>query len=106
MKDLIMQIAIYTIQLFVLVVLSYIISYLKQKLGNEKLKQAYDMVKSVVLAVEQTLGPGKGADKRQEAVAYIKKILGNTLSDDEINVLIEAAVKEMNMVLKQQQLEK
>jgi LL-H family phage holin len=102
MKELVMQIAIYTIQLFVLIVLSYIISYLKQKLGDEKLKQAYDIVKNVVLAVEQTIGPGKGADKKAEAVAYIKKLVGNTLTDDEINILIEAAVKEMNMVLKKE----
>lgn len=102
MKELVMQIAIYTIQLFVLVVLSYIISYLKQKLSDEKLKQAYNMVKNVVLAVEQATGPGKGADKKAEAIAYIKKLVGNTLTDDEINILIEAAVKEMNMVLKKE----
>jgi LL-H family phage holin len=101
MRDLIMQIALYTVQLFILATLTYAISYLKQKLGNEKTAQAYNLVKNIVLAVEQSLGPGKGADKKQEAIAYIKKLLGNTLSDDEINVLIEAAVKEMNMVLKQ-----
>jgi LL-H family phage holin len=105
MKDLIMQIALYTVQLFVLVVLGYVISYLKQQFGNDKLAQAYKIVKNVVMAVEQTIGEGKGPDKKAEAIAYIKKLLGNALSDDEINVLIEAAVKEMNIVLKQQKLE-
>lgn len=101
MRELIIQILFYAIQLVVLVVLGYVIQFLQTKLGNEKFKKAYNLVKNVVLAIEQTSGSGNGADKKAEAVAYIKKLVGNTLTDDEINILIEAAVKEMNMVLKE-----
>lgn len=101
MRELIIQILFYAIQLVVLVVLGYVIQFLQTKLGNEKFKKAYNLVKNVVLAIEQTLGSGNGADKKAEAVAIIKKMIGNKLSDDEINILIEAAVKEMNMVLKE-----
>jgi LL-H family phage holin len=81
------------------------INFINTKIGIENTKKYYNIAQNVVMAVEQQIGNGKGPDKKAEAIAYIKRLLGNTLSDNEINILIEAAVKEMDIVLKQQKFE-
>lgn len=105
MKELAMTILTAGVQLAVMAALGYAINFINAKIGTENTKKYYNLAKTVVTATEQQLGPGKGPDKKAEAIAIIKKLTKNKLTDDEINILIEAAVKEMNMVLKQAKLE-
>lgn len=105
MKELVMTILTAGVQLAVMAALGYAINFINAKIGTENTKKYYNLAKTVVTAIEQQIGNGKGPDKKAEAIAVIKELTKNKLSDEEINVLIEAAVKEMNMVLKQQKLE-
>ncbi|HHV75525.1 MAG TPA: phage holin [Thermoanaerobacterium sp.] len=105
MKELVMTILTAGVQLAVMAALGYAINFINAKIGTENTKKYYNLAKTVVTAIEQQIGPGKGPDKKSEAIAVIKELTKNKLSDEEINVLIEAAVKEMNLVLKQQKLE-
>jgi len=100
-RDLIMTILTAGIQLVVIVVLGYLIDYLSAKIGIEKMKRYYEIAKTFVQAVEQKIGAGKGPDKKAEVFNLLKKVIGNKLTDEEIDKLIEAAVFEMNLVLKQ-----
>lgn len=100
MKDLIMTILTAGIQLIIMVALGYAINYLNTKIGAEKTKKYYELAKTFVRAVEQEFGSGNGADKKAEVFNMLKQLVGNKLTDDEINKLIEAAVFEMNYILK------
>ncbi|WKV07867.1 phage holin [Thermoanaerobacterium sp. CMT5567-10] len=99
MRDLIMTILTAGLQLVILVTLGYVINFLYSKIGTEKTKRYFEIAKMIVRGVEQEFGAGNGADKKAEAVNLIKKIIGNKLTDEEIDKLIEAAVFEMNYVL-------
>ncbi|ABY92081.1 hypothetical protein JCM16816_21740 [Thermoanaerobacter brockii subsp. lactiethylicus] len=106
MRDLIMTILTAGVQLGIMVVLGYLIDYLNTKIGMEKMKRYYEIAKTFVQAVEQQIGPGKGPDKKTEVFNLLKKVIGNKLTDEEIDKLIEAAVFEMNYILKLKGLEK
>lgn len=99
MKDLIMQILTAGIQLIILVGLGYAINYLKTKTSIENLQKYYTLIKAFVQAAEQTLGAGTGAQKKAQVIAMVQKVIGNKLSPDEIDKLIESAVFEINTVL-------
>jgi len=105
MKDLVMTFLTAGVKIVVMAALGYAINFINTKIGTENTKKYYNIAKNVVMAVEQQIGNGKGPDKKAEAIAIIKQLTKNKLTDDEINILIEAAVKEMNIVLKQQKLE-
>lgn len=70
------------------------------ELRGSKWAWAADIVESVVRAVEQTLSEElHGRDKKKAAVSWIKEILssnGISLSDQQIDTLVEAAVQAMN----------
>lgn len=100
MKDLIMQILTASIQLIILVGLGYAIKYLKTKTSVENLQKYYSLIKAFVQAAEQQLGAGTGAQKKAQVVAMVQKVIGNRLTADEIDKLIESAVFEINTVLK------
>lgn len=106
MKNLIMQILTAGIQLLVFIGLTYLISFLKTKTTTENLQRYYDLIKKIVQAVEQVYGSGTGSQKKAEAIKIIQKMLGNKLTTDEIDKLIESAVFEMNQVLKSSNIEK
>lgn len=84
-----------------------LLPYLKQKrkevevaIRRTRWAWAADIINAVVRAVEQTVAEDiHGKAKKQEAVRYIKYMCGKCgieLSEKEIDMLIEAAVKEMN----------
>jgi LL-H family phage holin len=105
MEQLIMTILTAAVQLAVIATLGYVINFLDKKIGKDKIEKYYGLAKILVMATEQELGPGNGADKKTEVMNLLKKLTCNKLTDEELSKLIEAAVKEMNIVLKQQKLE-
>lgn len=70
------------------------------KLRRTRWAWAADIVDAVVRAVEQTLSEElHGEDKKYAAASQIRKILGQnslSLTEDQIDTLIEAAVQAMN----------
>lgn len=99
-EGIIMQVLTLVIQVIIITLGGFIISYLKSKIGNEKLNQYYLVAKIVVNSIEQTLGSGNGKGKKEEAIQIIKDITKGKLSDPQIEKLIEATVYEMNTLLK------
>ncbi|MDI6617739.1 MAG: phage holin [Clostridiales bacterium] len=99
-QQLLLQVLLIVVQLAIIAIGGYVISYLKSKIGTENLARYYTIISNIVRGVEQTFGGGNGSDKKAEAVQLIKKALGNKLTDEQINLLIESAVFEMNNLLK------
>ena len=107
MNSLIFNVLMALIVAVIGVIARELLPYLEQKrketeaaLRRTKWAWAADIINAVVRAVEQTVAENiHGKAKKQEAVRYIKYICGKCgleLSETEIEMLIEAAVKEMN----------
>lgn len=101
MREIIFQAFVYILQAIILIIGGYIVAYLKSKLGKAKYELLKKRVQDIVNAVEQLVGAGNGEIKKQKAMEMAKKLFGNKLSDDEIEVLIEAVVREINLIAKQ-----
>ena len=83
-----------------LVVARYLVPWLKEKIGADKLAEAEKWAKYAVLKAQQVLGEETGADKKAYVTEFLKELLiahNIALSDEQLDVLIEAAVKQMKM---------
>lgn len=84
---------------------TYLMKYLNAKVGNEDLQKYFGWIKIAVQGIEQIMGPGGGLSKKEAAIKYIAEKFGSKISPEDLNKLIEAAVFEMNLVLKENGLE-
>jgi len=81
-----------------------VVNYLNQKGIVAKLEGNKELVKIVVKAVEQTYNHLEGREKLNMAKIEIVKLMSEKkikISEKEIDLLIEAVVKEMNDSLKE-----
>ncbi len=105
MRDVLFQALVYLIQAVIVVVGTLLARYirkkeelLKQKIGQERYLLLYEVAQNVVKAIEQMFGAGQGELKKSEAVKFLMQNF--KLTEDEAEKLVEAAVYEMNKVLK------
>ena len=77
----------------------YVVPLLKEKIGNEKLKKYKEWATMAVKCAEMLWKEsGKGADKKQFVVEYLNELFNSekiVITKEQINVLIEAAVSEI-----------
>ena len=72
--------------------------YLDEKGITEQIAQYSFLAELAVKAAEKIYGPGLGERKKEQAVTFFKEALnsyGVTLSEEEIEMFIEAAVEQM-----------
>ena len=80
-----------------IVVTGILIPLIKTKITKDKLEKALVITDIAVKAAEQIYKEtGQGAIKKKYVIDYLKKS-GLNLRDEEINALIESAVKELNL---------
>jgi LL-H family phage holin len=98
------EILFYFIQLIIAMVVllatKYAIPYLKEKIGTEQLLVAEKWAKYAVLTAQQTLTASTGAEKKTYVTDFLKELLMSkniSLTDEQLNILIESAVKAMKM---------
>ena len=99
MPESVMQLLIYIIALIISIGGGYIVKYLSGKIGNDKLNYYYTIIKTIVMSIEQTQGSLSGIEKKQIAIEQIKKLLGDKVTEEEIDRLIEAAVYEIKKLI-------
>ena len=105
-NDLIFNVLMALVVAIIGVIGKELVPYLKEKkaaamkqLEQTKWDWAVDIIDAVVRAVEQTVLDVHGKDKKTIAKRQIYKILKQaniSLTEDQIDTLIEAAVQEMN----------
>lgn len=82
------------------IVTYFVIPFLKEKIGAEKLVQYKEWATLAVKAAEMLwTESGMGADKKQFVVDYLSKMFNEKkviITEEQMNVLIEAAVQELN----------
>ena len=100
-RDIIFELLKLTIMIVALIFTRYVVPWFKAKTDNETMHTLIDLASQAVLAAEQIhQAPGDGPKRKEIVTKFIKEILiqkNISISDEEIDVLIEAAVKEMNM---------
>ena len=88
------------VSVLLVIISRYLIPYLKSLYDDVKWKKFLDMVYDAVDAAEQIIKePKSGEQKKEMVVSFIKEYLsklGVTVTEEELNILIEAAVKRMN----------
>lgn len=99
MKDITFEILKLLIMILAAVLTRYVIPWIRQKTQNEKFQTMIDWAQHAVLAAEQAYSARTGPEKKKIVKAFIKRVLAEKnipLSDNEIDILIESAVKQMN----------
>ena len=100
MNDILFEVLKIVVMLVALVVARYLVPWLKEKIGADKLTEAEKWAKYAVLKAQQVLWEETGADRKTYVTEFLKEILtakNIALSDEQLDVLIEAAVKQMKM---------
>ena len=99
-RDILLEILKLAIMIVAALITRYVIPWLKAKTQNETMQSLVDLVTQAVLAAEQVHNSQTGAERKLIVTKFIKEILlqkNINISDEEIDMLIEAAVKEMNI---------
>lgn len=100
MREIILEALKLTIMIATLLITRYAIPWIRAKTENSVMQALIEWTGQAVLAAEQTHDAGSGAEKKAIVTDFIKKLLiqkNITLSDEEIETLIEAAVRQMKL---------
>lgn len=83
-----------------IIVARYLIPMIKNKLGEDKFNEVAAWVKFAVLKAEQVLVAETGEEKKEYVISFIDELLEENkinITAEQLDVLIESAVKEMNI---------
>ncbi len=100
MNDIIFEIIKLAVMALMLLITRYLIPMLRAKIGADKLATAEKWAKYAVLKAQQVLWSESGRDRKVYVTEFLKEILiekNIALSDEQLDVLIEAAVKQMRI---------
>lgn len=98
MDNILFEILKIVVMIVALIGIRYVIPWVKALTENIKMKQALDWVKAAVDMAQQVHKASPGEDRKGIVTDILKEILtakNIALSDTELDVLIEAAVKVM-----------
>lgn len=100
MDEIIFEVVKVVVMIAALVIARYLVPWIKEKIGADKLAQIEKWTKYAVEMAQQVHWTETGEDKKAIVTKFLKEILtakNIALSDEQLNVLIEAAVKEMKI---------
>ena len=97
MDDRLFQIILAVIPVLCAILTSYIVPYIKAKIGTENLSKYEYWVNIAVKAAEMLWKEtGHGSDKKQYVVDFMNNMFNSkkiVITEEQINLLIESAVK-------------
>lgn len=99
MRDISIEVVKLALMILAAVLTRYVIPWIKAKTQNEVMHSVIDWTFQAVFAAEQTHQAGTGPERKAIVTRFIKQVLeakNISLSDEEIDTIIEAAVKQMN----------
>jgi hypothetical protein len=99
-RELILQIIQVLISVAAFIIMRYLVPAIREWMRGTQLEQIVSWTGQAVLAAEQMYSSYTGKERKVIVTQFLRKMLLHkniTLSDEELEMLIEAAVKEMNM---------
>lgn len=100
MDEIIFEVIKLVVMVAALVVARYLVPWIKDKIGADKLAQIEKWTKYAVEMAQQVHWTETGEDKKAIVTEFLRGILtakNIALSDEQLDALIEAAVKEMKI---------
>ncbi len=100
MNEMIFEVLRLIVLLAVFAVTCYLIPWIRRKIGKDKLDEITKWVNSAVLMAQQVYHAQTGAERKAIVIDLLRSILiakNISISDDQLDILIEAAVKAMKM---------
>ena len=101
MNEIIFEIVKLVVMVAALVIARYLVPFVKNKIGASKLELIAQWAKYAVLKAQQVLWSESGEDKKAYVTEFLKKLLiekNISISDEQLDILIEAAVKQMKKI--------
>jgi len=99
-EDIIFEILKIVVMVVALVVARYVIPWLKGVIDANNLDIVIEWVTNAVLKAQQVFQTSSGEEKKKIVVEFLKELLtakNISITDEQLDTLIEAAVKEMKM---------
>lgn len=100
MNEIIFEIIKVIVMVTALIIARYLIPLVKEKIGTDKMKQIEKWTRYAVLKAQQVLWEESGEDKKTYVTEFLKELLiakNIALSEEQLDILIEAAVKQMKI---------
>ncbi len=100
MNEMIFEILKLIVMIAVFIVTCYLIPWVRGKIGQDKLDEITKWVNAAVLMAQQVYFAKTGAERKAIVVDLLKNILiakNISISDEQLDMLIEAAVKAMRI---------
>lgn len=100
MNDTLFKILQLVIMVCSFLISAFLIPWLKNKLGADKIALIENWVNNAVLATQQTKWDESGEDRKKSVVDFVHKMCAEhniNITDEQIDVLIQAAVKQMKI---------
>lgn len=99
MNELAMQVLLLVIGLMSVIVATSLVPFIKSKTTNEQMKEIEYWTNIAIQAVENYYkdNPGQGKIKKEFVTDFIKNLWPN-IKEEQLDLLIDALVKEMNEI--------
>ena len=100
MSEMIFEMLKLIVMIAVFIVTCYLIPWVRGKIGQDKLDEITKWVNAAVLMAQQVYFAKTGAERKAIVVDLLKNILiakNISVSDEQLDILIEAAVKAMKI---------
>ena len=100
MNEIVYEIIKLVVMVAVLVITRYLVPWIKEKIGADKLAVIEKWAKYAVQATQQVYWSKTGEERKAIVTMFLKEILlakNISISDEQLDILIEAAVKQMKI---------
>lgn len=100
MNEILFEVLKLIVLIAVFLVICYLIPWIRMKIGQDRLDAITKWVNTAVLMVQQVYYTKSGAERKAIVVDILRKMLvakNISITDEQIDMLIEAAVKQMKM---------
>ena len=88
------------VMVLALIATRYVIPWIKEQIDAQKMQTISEWAKLAVLGVQQTLWSASGPERKEVVTKFLKEMLiakNISISDEQLNILIEAAEKQMRI---------
>lgn len=100
MNDIIFEALNLIVMICAAIFTAYVIPYIRSTVGDKKLQDIADWTERAVLFAQQTMSAQSGADRKAYVLEYLTRYAHEQkipITDEQINILIESAVKQLRM---------
>lgn len=100
MNDITFEVLKLVVMIVAVLIARYLIPWLKVSIDAKKMEEIVTIVEAGVQMAQQVHGSEPGETRKAIVINYVHRILaqkGLTITDDELNVLIEAFVKQLRL---------